>query len=166
MLSTDCSCIVTYCPNYQGNGSSLGLLGLSNGMVLWRNWMSHQEQMVSPCSYQQVYYISSTAYPGHPPLWAPWSTFSLSPSTSWWRSSATFMWAFPNIDNPVTNLSDLDPLYVLDSPKPLLGTLSKYFWTTLTATSATRFETYVSLIQKLIPPLFSMAKHVNLMVVI
>ena len=52
------------------------------------------------------------------------------------------------IDNPVTNL---DPLYVLNSPKPLVKTLSKYLWTTLTATLSTYFETPVSVIQKLIP---------------
>ena len=55
------------------------------------------------------------------------------------------------IDNPVTNFSNLDPLYVLNSPKPLLKTLSKSLWTTLTATLATRLETPVSIIRKIIP---------------
>ena len=48
---------------------------------------------------------------------------------------------------------NLDPLYVLNSPKPPPKTLSKHLWTTLTATLATRFETSVSVIRKLIPPL-------------
>jgi hypothetical protein len=56
-----------------------------------------------------------------------------------------------NIDNPVTNFSNLDPLYVLNSPKPPAKTLSKALWTTLTATLATRLETSVSVIRKLIP---------------
>ena len=66
------------------------------------------------------------------------------------------MWALqiPDIDNPVTSFSNLDPLYVLDSPKPLVETLSKSLWTTLIATLATCFETYVSVIWKLIPPQF------------
>ena len=59
------------------------------------------------------------------------------------------------IDNwPVTDFSNyLDPLYVLNSPmaKRLVKTLSKSLWTTLTATLATRFETPVSVIRKLIP---------------
>jgi hypothetical protein len=57
------------------------------------------------------------------------------------------------IDNPVTDFSNLDPLYVLNSPmaKTLVKTLSKSLWTTLTATLATRFETPVSVIRKLIP---------------
>ena len=53
----------------------------------------------------------------------------------------------------MTNFSNLDPLYVLNSPKPLAKTLSKSLWTTLTATLATCLETSVSVIQKLIPPL-------------
>jgi hypothetical protein len=52
----------------------------------------------------------------------------------------------------VTNFGNLDPLYVLNSPKPLVKTLSKSLWTTLTATLATRLETLVSVIRKLIPP--------------
>jgi hypothetical protein len=52
----------------------------------------------------------------------------------------------------VTNFSNLDPLYVLSSPKPLVKTLSRPLWTTLTATLATRLETSVSVIRKLIPP--------------
>ena len=56
------------------------------------------------------------------------------------------------IDNPVNYFSNLDPLYVLNSPmaKPLVKTLSKSLWTTLTATLATRFEAPVSVIRKLI----------------
>jgi hypothetical protein len=50
----------------------------------------------------------------------------------------------------MTNFS-LDPLYVLNSPKPA-KTLSKSLWTTLTATLATRLETSVSVIRKIIPP--------------
>ena len=38
-----------------------------------------------------------------------------------------------------------------NSPKPPPKTLSKHLWTTLTATLATRFETSVSIIRKLIP---------------
>ena len=51
----------------------------------------------------------------------------------------------------MTNFTYLDPLYVLNSPKPLLKNLSKPLWTTLTATLATRLETSVSVIRKLIP---------------
>ena len=71
------------------------------------------------------------------------------------------MWAFqiPDIDNPVADFSNLDPLCVLDSPKPLVETLSKFLWTTLTAILATHFETYVSVIQKLIPPQFPFAQY-------
>src|ERR1700678_1535451 len=69
------------------------------------------------------------------------------------------MLAFPNINNPGTNFSNLDPLYVLDSPKPLVESLSKSLWTTLTATLATRFETYVSVIRKLIPPQFPFVQY-------
>ena len=49
------------------------------------------------------------------------------------------------------NLRNLDPLYVLNSPKPPAKTLSKALWTTLTATLATRLETSVSVIRKHIP---------------
>ena len=63
------------------------------------------------------------------------------------------------INNPVTNFSNLDPLYVLDSPKPLVESLSKSLWTTLTATLATRFETNVSVIRKLIPPQFPFVQY-------
>jgi hypothetical protein len=51
-----------------------------------------------------------------------------------------------------TNFSNLDPFYVLNSPKPLVKTLSKSLWSTLTATLATRLEISVSIIRKLIPP--------------
>ena len=53
----------------------------------------------------------------------------------------------------MTNFSNLDPLCVLNSPKPLVKTLSKSLWTTLTAMLATHLETSVSVIRKLIPPL-------------
>jgi hypothetical protein len=52
----------------------------------------------------------------------------------------------------VTNFSNLDPLYVLNSPKPPAKTLSKSLWTTLTATLATRLEISVSVIREIIPP--------------
>ena len=40
-----------------------------------------------------------------------------------------------------------------------METLSKSLWTTLTATLATRFETYVSVIRKLIPPQFPFVQY-------
>ena len=71
------------------------------------------------------------------------------------------MWALqiPDIENPVTDFSYLDPLYVFESPKPLVETLLKSLWTTLTATLATCFETYVSIIWKLIPPQFHFVQY-------
>jgi hypothetical protein len=59
----------------------------------------------------------------------------------------------------VTNFSNLDPLYVLNSPKPLAKTLSRPLWTTLTATLATRFEISVSVIRKIIPPQFPFVQY-------
>ena len=60
----------------------------------------------------------------------------------------------------MTNFSiHLDPLYVLNSPKPLVKTLSKPLWTTLTATLSTRLETPVSVIRKLIPPQFPFVQY-------
>jgi hypothetical protein len=67
------------------------------------------------------------------------------------------IYIYINIDNInlVTNfcIRNLDPLYVLNSPmaKSLVKTLSKPLWNTLTAALATRFETSVSVIRKLIP---------------
>ena len=59
----------------------------------------------------------------------------------------------------MTDFSNLDPLYVLTPPMQLAKTLSKPFWTTLTATLATRLETSVSIIQKLIPPTFPFVQY-------
>ena len=59
---------------------------------------------------------------------------------------------FHSIDTPVTDFSNLDPLYVLTPPMQLANTLSKPLWTTLTATLATHLEKSVSIIRKLIPP--------------
>ena len=59
----------------------------------------------------------------------------------------------------MTNFSNLDPLYVLNSPKPLAKTLSRPLWTTLTATLATRLETSVSVIRKIIPLQFPFVQY-------